>query len=215
MSMTNREVDSIINRIRNARKKCKELSKREDIDKTLKTMAEYGDDVILYFVEAMCRYTDSVFEDKSKNISITSLRERCNSREEYQEKFEEIEKNRKSAHNNLITSIKVTDMICRKVGVPEIYGRLPERYKNDVSEVLKEENRGMPGVLDLRHDIANWTWDFVIGCIIDMNVELDQNVNVSHKKDYQNDIDAFEGVQNTFDSKKAKKMIQDLTEPEI
>lgn len=213
MSMTNREVDSIISRIRNAREKCSELSKRDDIDKTLKDTAEYGDDVILDFIEAMCRYTDSVFEDKSKNISITSLRERCNSQEEYQAKFEEIEKNRKSAHNNLITSIKVTDLICRKIGVPEIYGKLPEKYKNDISEVLKEENRGMHGVLDLRHDIANWTWDFVIGCIIDMNVELVQNV--SNKKDYQNDIDAFESIQKGFDSKKVKKMIEDLTEPEL
>ncbi len=213
MSMTNREVDSIINKIRNARTKCSELSKRDDIDKTLKDTAEFGDDVILDFIEAMCRYTDSVFEDKSKNIGITSLRESCNSQEEYQAKFEEIEKRRKSAHNNLITSIKVVDLVCRKIGVPEIYGKLPEKYKNNIGEVLKEENRGMPGVLDLRHDIANWTWDFVIGCIIDMNVELDPNV--SNKKDYQNDIEAFESIQDGFESKKVEKMLEDLTEPEL
>lgn len=212
MSMTNKEVDSIITRIKNARKRCKELSKDEKADARLRKLASHGEEIYEDLVTDMCAYTDSVFEDKFKNSNLTEMRENANSREEYQEKYETLELNRKTAHNTLITSIKMADLVCRRVGVPEIYGKIPKEFQDDTSIILDEANRYMPGVLETRHGIAEWTWDFVIGCIIDMNIEIDPNS--SRNTDYKNDKEKFEDVQKNFDSEKTKRMIQDLTEPE-
>ncbi len=212
MSMTNKEIDSIISRIKDAKKRCEELVKDENADARLRKLAGNGTSIFEELVSDMCAYTDSVFEDKFKNSNLTEMRENANSREEYQEKYENLELNRKMAHNSLIISVKTSDLVCRKIGVPEIYGKLPKEFQNDVSVILDESNRYMPGVLETRHGIAEWAWDFVIGCIIDMNVEIDPNS--SRVTDYKNDKEKFEDVQKKFNSEKAKKMIQDLTEPE-
>lgn len=213
MSMTNKEIDSIIEKIRNARKRCQEITDDNTItDGQLKDTAEFGDDVICELIKSMCDYTVAVFDDKSNKLNRTSLME-SNQREDYIDIFEAAEKRRKSEHNDLITSIKVADLVCRQIGVPEIYGKLPDKYKNDVSEVLKAENRDKPGVLEVRHGIANWTFDFILGCAIAQNMEIDSDI--SHSKDsYQNDRETFENAQKDLNVSATRKMIEDITEPE-
>lgn len=213
MSMTNKEIDSILEKIRNARKRCQEITDDNTItDSQLKDTAEFGDDVICELIRSMCDYTVAVFEDKSNKVNRIDLMG-VNQQEDYIDIFETAEKRRKSEHNNLITSIKVADLVCRQIGVPEIYGQLPDKYKNDVSEVLKAENRDKPGVLEVRHGIANWTFDFILGCAIVQNLEIDSDI--SHDKDdYQNNRETFENVQKNLNVSNTRKMIEDITEPE-
>ena len=65
----------------------------------------------------------------------------------------------------------------------------------------------------MRHGIASWTFDFILGCAIAQNMEIDSDI--SHSKDsYQNDRETFENVQKDLNVSATRKMIEDITEPE-
>lgn len=210
MPMTNREIDEIIRNIRNAKIRCAEVEKDESFDKKTRAMASCGKEIFDELVSDMCTYTDTVFLDKSKNSDLNSFRENCNSIEEYKDKFETLEKNRKSAHNALITSVKMADFLCEKVGAEKIYGKIPEKYQNDISEVLDPDCRDVPGVVEIRHDIATWTWEFVIGSVIDMNIDI--TPNSARNEDYKTDRETIENLQEKFNSREAKRLIERLTD---
>lgn len=186
--MTNGEINGILNRIKELRK--------------------VDEDIANDLINALCKYTSSVFDDSFKDANITGMRENANSLEEYQQKVEEIELNRKSAHDDLISSIKVADMLCRMSGIQEIYGELPEEYQKDTTGLMGEANRKNPGVVETRHNIAEWAWGFITGAVISMDIDI-SNI------DYSNDINDFKKVGETYSDKKARKVLDDLTNPEI
>lgn len=140
-------------------------------------------------VDDLSEYTKSVFVDEEKNRNLERFKEECKSTEEYQYKFEEIEKTRKSRHDKLIMSIKLADKICEIYGEEPIYGELGE-YKNDVSGLMGSENRKNPGVVEKRHEIAKWGFDLVISCVAGMALEKDSLRN------YEKDNDTFLNIAN-------------------
>lgn len=186
--MTNGEINGILNRIKELRK----------ID----------EDIVKDLINSLCRYTKSVFDDNFKTANITRIRENANSLEEYQQKVEEIELNRKMAHDRLITDIKVADMFCRMSGIQEIYGELPKEYQKDTTGLMGEANRKNPGVVETRHNIAEWAWGVITGAVISMDLDITGI-------DYSKDINDFKQVGETYSDKKARKILDDLTNPEI
>lgn len=168
--MSGREVDRTIHRIKDALKVADGILK----DST-STVEQRGDaiglkDSVEDLINAMCNYTRCVFIDKYKNKTRKQMIENANTVEDYQTECENIEKARKSAHDDLISKVKLADWSCRDIGVAEIYGELPEQYKENIDGLIGEKNRTRE-VVKIRHAIADWTWDFVLGCTVAMTLE--------------------------------------------
>ena len=206
--MTNTELNNVIKRMRNAKLKASEVLKA-----TTSTLEEREDASELLeevdgLVKSMCEYTASVFNDERKNIKRTEMIRNANSIEEYQSMSENIERTRKSAHDDLIRRIKLTDLLCKINGTDEIYGQLPEEYKMDTSGLMGSKNRAKPGVVETRHAIADWTWQVVLGCTVEMYMEIG---------DYDKGFNEMESVSNVYNkkvggAKGAKKMIDEMLE---
>lgn len=156
------------------------ISQEEDFDE----MQMLKDDMLAIdtLVKDMSEYTKSVFIDNEKNASLLRFREECSSLEEYQNKFEEIEKTRKSRHDKFIVSIKIADKVCELYGQEPIYGELGE-FADDVSKLMGKENRKKPGVVEKRHEIANWGFDITISCAAAVTLGKDLNVDYEHSRD--------------------------------
>ncbi len=205
------EVDKTLRRIKAVRTYCDKTIK-ESKDSNEIEDAKDLQEFVLSLIEAMAKYTASVFDDEIKNVTRKKMIEESNSVREYQEKCEQIERTRKSCHDNLIIQIKVTDILCRLVGVEEIYGKLPEEYRKDTAGLMGDKNRRNPGVVETRHAIADWTWDVVLGSTVAMTLDIDE-------MDYNKDLDDREKIAEEFKRlggvASAKRAIKEMTEPEI
>lgn len=204
------EVDRTLKKIKNARAYCDKIIKES---KNLKEVedAEFLKDNISELVGLMSEYTESVFDDKIKNATRQKILEESNTIRDYQEKCEIIEIRRKNVHDGLITQIKVTDNLCKTVGVDEIYGRLPEEYREDTSGLMGKENREKPGVVEIRHAITDWAFEVVLGSTVAMTLdlaEIDYDNNFEDNKKVAEEFRRLGGVRG------AKKMIDDMTRPE-
>ena len=190
-NMSNREIDSILSRI-----------------KTLRGTSKLGNSIACDLIDSLCKYTSSVFEDNFKDANRTKLRENANSLEDYREKVEGIELTRKLSHDTLITNLKVADMLCRKRGIPEIYGELPKEFQDNVSGLMGNENRNNPGVVETRHAIADWAWGFMTGAVISLDIDISG-------MDYDKNAEDIQKMGETYSAPKAKRRLDQMTDPEI
>lgn len=204
------EVDSTLRRIKNAKKFAEEKLK------TAKTVEEREDaedlrDFVNKLVTQMCEYTESVFRDNTKNLTRSQLSKEMD-RKEFQDYCEGLERNRKISHDALITQVKMTDELCEELGIEPIYGKLPERFKNDTSLLMGSKNREKDGVVETRHAIADWTWDVVIGSTVALYIDvrgLDYN---SNKEDMNTITESYH--RDVGGKIEAKKLIDEMTESE-
>ena len=72
---------------------------------------------------------------------------------------------------------------------------------DSVENLMGKENREVPGVKEIRHDIADWTWHFVMGCSICLGTDID----------YENEP---EFAAMLYKSSVAKSNILRLTKPD-
>ena len=204
--MTNSEVNAILRRMKNAKKHWHDIARNDVASQDEKEMADdsFGD--INDLINKMCEYTWAVFEDNTKS----SIRDdRGMEVEERQEKMMDIERTRKIKHDALITQIKLVDKECRVAGIEEIYGDLPNQFKEDVSGLMGEENRKNPEVLKTRKQIANWTFDFVLSCSIGMYLDLGN-------LDFDTNPQDFKNVSRGMIGKKViQEDIKTMTDPEF
>lgn len=203
--LTDRDIDRILIRIKDAREYYHQRKNDKNLSEDDREWAADNGDAILMLIDNMCEYVSLVFDDNFKNITRQEYaKERRN--DEWKAECERIEFGRKSEHDALITNIKLVDLICRRDGLKEIYGELPEEYKNNTSGLMGAENRSKPGVVETRHKIADWTFQFVLGCaVIDA---LD--------RDYDNDIEAYTELSESYrkiGKNKMSRRIEEMTEP--
>lgn len=204
------EVDRTLRKIKNVREYCERTIKEEKDPQKVEDAKELQEGV-LDLVKLMSEYTETVFDDNIKDATRQKMMEEANTIREYQEKCENIEKRRKNAHDSMIIQLKMTDQMCREAGVNEIYGRLPEEYREDTSGLMGEKNRSNHGVVETRHAIAKWAWDFVLGSTVAMTLDLAE-------MNYEKNLDDREKIAEEFKrmggAETAKKMIDDMTRPE-
>lgn len=197
--MTNREIDMALQSIRDIRAKAKELRKGQDEED--KELGEELEEALSSTVTSMFSYTDSVFLMNQTKALRDILQENL-SREDYISEIENSEKRRKNAHNTLISNLKVMNLYCDMVGLPAFYSGFPEKYKKDVSELLKPENRSLPDVLETRHAIAKWTWDFCISTTIgiQMGKDLSEYQNLEDvQRDYREGVKGISAFFSSMD----------------
>lgn len=198
--MTNREVNAILKRIKDAKSYWKNYGQKEDISDDKKLLAKDSYEAVDDLIDKMCSYTCAVFDDKLKGFIRIDDNLEVKDR---QEKIQEIERTRKLRHDALITQIKMVDKMCRMEGVDEIYGELPKEYRENVSGLMGDENREKPGVVETRHAIAKWTFDFVLSCSVGMYLDLGE-------LDFENNPDDFRAISSKI--KGEKKMQKDIKE---
>ena len=204
------EVDRTLRKIKNVREYCDKTIKESKNLEEVEDAKDLRDDV-LKLIELMSEYTESVFDDEIKNATRQKMREESSTVRDYQEKCENIERRRKGAHNSLIIQIKMTDNLCKTVGVNEIYGRLPEEYREDTSGLMGEKNRKNPGVVETRHAISDWAWDVVLESTVAMTLdlaEMNYDKNLEDREKIAEEFKRLGGVEA------AKKMIDDMTRPD-
>ena len=204
------EVDATLRRIKNARefaekkiKKATSIEERED--------GEDLRDCVDSLIKQMCEYTEAVFLDNKKNYSRTHLVKSMN-RSEYQSYCENLERKRKSCHDSLIVQVRMTDSLCEELGIEPIYGRLPDAYKKDTSALMGSENRNKPGVVEVRHAIADWAWDVTIESTVALYIDISE-------LDYNKNVDDMEEISTAYNkiggNREASKIIKEITEPEF
>lgn len=204
------EVDQTLRRIKNVREYCEKTINESKNPNEIEDAKDLQSNVI-ELIKLMAEYTETVFDDNIKNATRQKMREESNTVQDYQEKCENIEKRRTSTHDSLIVQIKMTDNLCKLLGVDEIYGRLPEEYRKDTSGLMGKVNRKNLGVVETRHAIADWAWDVVLGSTVAMTLDLDEmnyNKSLDDRETIAEEFKRFGGVAT------AEKTINDMTEPE-
>ena len=199
--MSNSEFNKIFRRIKEALSRANWLE-QHSTDDMEKDDAEFAKDAISDLINAIFEYTRTVFLMNKNDKNRAQLFEN-NDRSAAIAIIEAGEKKRKSAHNNLISCIKVADVSCGLIGVEPIHGELlgelkkmyeankgypkdhPRHMENDKdsSILCKESNRDLDAytddkgktrkVVDIRHDIANWAWDFSLDFIVGITLGMD------------------------------------------
>ena len=201
--MTNSEINGFLRRVKAARKFFDKKLENSSLSDEEREDIELDESLISKLINDMCNYTISVFDDNYKNANRDAFRKSFNEVSDYQRAFEDIERSRKNTHNVLITDIKMVDNMCKRNGLEEICGLLPEQYRKDTSGLMGDKNRSDPGVVETRHKIAKWTWDIVIGCSIGMSMDKDFDVT---KERLTGDLTGI---------RVAKKNLKDLTDPNL
>ncbi len=206
--MTNREIDDIINKIKRLKKEIKNNPALSEEDRE--------DDIYMVdeFIDAMCDYSSATFDDKEKNLKRNKMINDGVSQKDIIATSERIEFARKTAHDNLILRLRMVDAECRRYGIPEIYGKIPDKYKDDSSGLIGEKNRKNPGVVETRHEIADWTWNFIMGCTACMDLGLDTKIDeldFNNNRDYEKISEAYNRVNKTVG---AKKILHELIDDE-
>ena len=204
------EVDRTLRRIKDARAHCEKIIKvsknSEEIDDANTLLQDLSE-----LITSMSEYTETVFDDEIKNLTRQKMIEEASTIRDYQIKCEEIERRRKSSHNDLILHVKLTDGMCRNLGISEIYGKLPEEYKKDTSGLMGNENRRNPGVVETRHAIADWAWEVVLGSTVAMTLDL---AEMNYEKNLEDREKIAEEFKRLGGAEAAKKMIDDMTRPD-
>ena len=211
--MTNTEFNKIARRIKNAREYCSKMSKDDNLTAEEREDIEFFQDDIEKLIKDMCNYTCSVFDDNYKNANRAQMAEEYDDVIDFQRVCEDIERMRKNSHDALIIQIKVTDNACRVAGLEEIYGELPEEYRKDTSGLMGDKNRSNPGVVETRHAIADWCFDFVLAATVGMYMDLDE-------LDYNKNVEDYKTVSEDFKYKRgghmgAEKIIKEMTDPDL
>lgn len=183
-------VDNTIRKIRSARQRGKEILANSK-DELEREDAEFLLEQIDTLVKSMLDYTETVFDD---NISKSNRNQDSYELDDRQKLMEGVERRRKIAHDGLITDVRLTDSICRNMGIEEIYGKLPKEYQDDVSGLLGEENRKRPGVVETRHAIADWAFDFVLGCTVAFELNLNEMNYDKNLEDREKIAQTFKGM---------------------
>lgn len=142
-------------------------------------------------IDNMIRYTKSVFLDEQKNSDLSGMRASFNSTKEYQEEFERLEKNRKTNHDMLISSVSICDKLCMLYGEEPIYGEMKAEFAQDVSTLKGKENYNKPGVKEERRKLAEWSFDFVISNTVALALYGNPDLSEQDLKNYQKDPESF------------------------
>lgn len=203
--LTERDIDRTLRRIKDAREFYRKKQNDQSLSEDDRELSEDNETAIVRLIDGMCEYVASVFDDNLKGIVRQAYVEEGRN-EDWRAECERIEFGRKTSHDALISNIKLCDLICRNDGLEEIYGELPEEYKKDTSGLMGPENRSKPGVVETRHNIADWTFQFILGCSI-----LDV-IN----KDYENDREVYTEISKSYNQigrKGVAKNIKEMTEP--
>ena len=211
--MTNTEFNKIVRRKKAAREYCSKMSKDDNLTDEEREDIEFLQDDIEKLIKDMCNYTCSVFDDNYKNANRAQMAEEYAEVQDFQRVCEDIERTRKNSHDALIIQIKVTDNACRAAGLEEIYGELPEEYRKDTSGLMGDKNRSNPGVVETRHAIADWCFDFVLAATVGMYMDLDE-------LDYNKNVEDYKTVSEDFKYKRggrsgAEKIIKEMTDPDL
>ncbi len=183
-------VDNTIRKIKYAKQHCNKILV-ESKDDTEKEDANDLLQQIDVLIKDMLQYTESVFDDNLNKMSCSKDIQDSYDIEDKQKILEGIDRRRKATHDALIIDVRLTDSLCRFVGVDEIYGKLPKEYQNDVSGLLGQKNRENPGVVETRHAIADWAFDFVLGCTVAFELDLNE-------MNYNKNLEDREKVAKTF-----------------
>lgn len=199
-------VDSTIKKIALAKKQCQKVlaeskyeMEREDAELLMEQLER--------LVNSMVEYTDVVFDHNMSKATRENSYSNSENLLDTQKEMEKIERRRKICHDALITDVRMTDSACRLVGVDEIYGKLPKEYQNDSSGLLGDENRKNPGVVETRHAIADWAWDFVLGCTVAFQLDLE---DMNYQKNLNDREKISETYKKTGGAMGAKKQIKDI-----
>ena len=211
--MTNTEIDRIINRIKKARAYAEKKLNDPNVSDEEREDAEFLKDDIEKLIEDMCYYTASVFDDNYKKYDFQQMVAQYTEVDDFQRASEEIEKRRKSNHDRLILQIKVVDNACKREGLEEIYGELPDKYRRDTSGLMGDDNRKKPGVVETRHAIADWCFEFVLSATVGMYMELDELNFEKNEGDYKTVSEDFKYKRGG--KKAAKEMIMKLSDPDL
>ncbi len=199
--MTNREIDETIQKIRTLNLAIKQ---NPNI-----TEEERKDDlyIVSNFVDSMCQYTTAAFKERKKSAIRNQMMRDGESGEEIRAMGKKLDSDRIASHNELLRLTRIVDSICREYGLPEIYGKIPEEYKNDISGLLGSENRKNPGVVETRHGLANWTWDFILSCTICMDLET--NIDMEDL-DIEKNREDFEKAAEIYERVDKKSGVKDI-----
>lgn len=201
--MTNREFDSILKRIGNAKKKAKDIisnpnSTEDEIDD-----AEILSDSVDDLINCMFEYTDHVFMMGVNGRYHTNELDSSDYKSEIIKIINKAEDDRTLKHYTIITAIKVADKVCREVGLPEIYGELPEKYQEDTGALKDKSNEE---ALKVRNKIKGWTFNFCLNATI--GVTLGRDCLDYSDFDVEQDYKAFqEDAEDYFKSKQQGKKI--------
>ncbi len=199
-------VDSTIKKMALAKEKCQKIL-AESKNEIEREDAEFLLDQLELLVNSMVEYTDVVFDHNMSKATRENSYSSSENLVDTQKEMEKIERRRKICHDALITDVRMTDTACRLVGVDEIYGKLPKEYREDSSGLLGEENRKNSGVVETRHAIADWAWDFVLGCTVAFQLDLED-------MNYQKNLSDREKISETYKKSggavSAKKQIKDI-----
>lgn len=199
-------VDSTIKKIALAKKQCQKVL-AESKDEMEREDAELLLEQLERLVNSMVEYTDVVFDHNMSKATRENSYSNSENLLDTQKEMEKIERRRKICHDALITDVRMTDSACRLVGVDEIYGKLPKEYQNDSSGLLGDENRKNPGVVETRHAIADWAWDFVLGCTVAFQLDLE---DMNYQKNLNDREKISETYKKTGGAMGAKKQIKDI-----
>ena len=167
------EIDRTIMRIKNARRKARQIiddpnSSDDQIEEAELALSSIND-----LIDGMIQYTNSVFRHQFTSAMNRIILANCNEREDYIKTMEDADSGRIAAHDVLLIDVKVADFECECLGVEPICGMLPEEYKKDVSGLCGKANRKKDGVVPIRHGIAKWGWNFVLGCTVALSLGRD------------------------------------------
>ena len=194
----NQDPRAVLKRLSNAKRILSEKLKENPEDE----LAQAVNEVIDELIHSMVEYTQAVFKDEDKNRDLKSFKERCKDVEDYQYQFEQLESNRKSSHDHMITMIKTADRACKSMGIDEIYGNLGE-FEADTMKLMGPENRKKAEVAEKRSEIASWAFGVVAACSAAM--ELDDLGDYEHNdSDYarvansMSNFDKKYGIENTI-----------------
>lgn len=199
-------VDSTIKKIALAKKQCQKVL-AESKDEMEREDAELLLEQLERLVNSMVEYTDVVFDHNMSKATRENSYSNSENLLDTQKEMEKIERRRKICHDALITDVRMTDTACRLVGVDEIYGKLPKEYQNDSSGLFGDENRKNPGVVETRHAIADWAWDFVLGCTVAFQLDLE---DMNYQKNLNDREKISETYKKTGGAMGAKKQIKDI-----
>ena len=210
--MSNSEINRTLRNIKDARKHFQSILNNPNATEDQKMNAEWDLSSIEELIDAMCKYTSSVFDDNFKNATRTIASQMFNDVKEYQDNSESVERTRKMTHNDLIIKVKVAGIVCENAGLPLICDLLPQEFRRNTEFLMKEENRGKvtqngQKVVEIRHAIADWAWDITVGCAVP---DID-------KYSYQDNREDFEEVSKAISSSREglKKTMKDITNPEL
>lgn len=196
MGLSNSEINGILRRLSKAREVAREKDKIED--------EPFYESTIDDFISSMCKYTKSAYTHEiarasSRNTSIQDSHDQ----KDFAEELQSLDYNRKLNHTSFLTNAILSCRICDQLGVERIIDIIPEKYINDSqNNSIDDMKNHSPELRQFRHAAAEWCFDLVIACSLDIDIDLNRN-----------DYEGAQKISSSFNEKSAKDHLKKLTEP--